>query len=56
VIAISPNTRYERLLAGGVSFAGKQQEYVLTINILAQVVELLFLSVPTNSIKDCTSN
>jgi hypothetical protein len=37
VITTSPNSRQERLLAGGVSFAEKQQEYVLTFNILAQV-------------------
>jgi hypothetical protein len=38
VTTTSPKSRHERLLAGGVSLDEKQQEYVLTFNILAQIL------------------
>jgi hypothetical protein len=38
VITTSPNSRHGRLLAGGVLLLKSNKEYVLTFNILAQVL------------------
>jgi hypothetical protein len=38
VITTTPNSRHERLYGWWISFAEKQQEQVLTFNILAQVL------------------
>jgi hypothetical protein len=57
VITTSPNSRHERLLAGGVSFA----EQPLRVDPYFQYFStssswLPFLHVPSNSIKNWTNN
>jgi hypothetical protein len=45
MLTTSPNSRHERLFGRWGSFAEKQKEYVLTFNILAQIlVDYSFLN------------